>query len=147
MDGHIHVECLDRRSTRDGNDWIIKLLSDMEANIGVIAIDGASGQLVLSEDLRHAKIKGVVLPTVKQVVTAYSSFEQAIYSGELLHSAQPSLIQAISNSEKRAIGSSGGFGYKSIDIGIDISILDSVVFAYWAIAYQMKKKKQQTVNY
>lgn len=43
-----------------------------------------------------------------------SAFEQAICQRHIVHIGQPILVQAVSNCEKRAIGSNGGFGYKSL---------------------------------
>ena len=44
-----------------------------------------------------------------------SAFEQAICQRHIVHMGQSSLVQAVSNCEKRAIGSNGGFGYKSLN--------------------------------
>ena len=44
-----------------------------------------------------------------------SAFEQAICQRHIVHMGQPTLVQAVSNCEKRAIGSNGGFGYKSLN--------------------------------
>lgn len=44
-----------------------------------------------------------------------SEFEQAICQRHIVHMGQSSLVQAVSNCEKRAIGSNGGFGYKLLN--------------------------------
>ena len=60
------------------------------------------------------------------------------------HSAtlnQPSLTRSVSNCEKRAIGSNGGFGYRSINDTIDVSLMDSVILASWICGESKEKKK------
>ena len=53
-----------------------------------------------------------------------------------------SLTQSVSNSEKRAIGSNGGFGYRSLKEGVEIALLDSVILAYWKCTETKERKKQ-----
>lgn len=145
-DGKIFVECLDCRPTRSGNEWILDFLLRSK-NINKVIIDGANGQGLLAEAMKQRGLKNAVLPTVKQAVDVYALFEQNLYSGKIIHRDQPSLLQAVANCEKRAIGSNGGFGYKSIKAGVDISLLESVALAQWGAIEFNKVKKKQTVNY
>lgn len=135
------VDVVNRKSVKDGNDWIINFLK--KADVKRIAIDGANGQSLLKENLKDANIKvPVTLPKVAEVIEANALFEKSINDGSLCHFGQPSLIQAATNSEKRAIGTNGGFGYKSIMNDVDIALLDSVIFANWLCRKYSKKKKQ-----
>ena len=143
-DGRIFVESIDCRSTRSGNAWIIDFL--MNADIKKVAVDGANGQQLLAADMKEAGIKVPIMPTVKEIIVANAGFEQAIWSELLCHMGQPSLAQAVSNCEKRAIGTNGGFGYKSIKDGIDISLVDSVVLAHW-LASEAKEERKQRISY
>lgn len=59
------------------------------------------------------------------------------------HAGQPSLAQSVTNCDKRAIGSRGGFGFKSIKEGVDISIMDSVILAYWICSTTKERRKQK----
>ena len=59
---------------------------------------------------------------------------------------QPSLKQIATNVEKRAIGSNGGFGYKSILEGADVALLDSAILAHW-LCFENRNKKKQKVIY
>lgn len=130
--------------------WIINFLNTASANVRKIVVDGASGQSVLMEDIKDVKdvkIKKPLLPTVKQIITANSTFEQALYKNSIVHMGQPSLAQAVTNCEKRAIGSNGGFGYRSIKDGVDISLLDSVILAYWAASECKSGTKKQKISY
>lgn len=137
----ILVDVVNRKSVKEGNDWIINFLK--KADVKRIAIDGANGQSLLKENLKDANIKvPVTLPKVAEVIEANALFEKSINDGSLCHFGQPSLRQVATNSEKRAIGTNGGFGYKSIMNDVDIALLDSVIFANWLCRKYSKKKKQ-----
>lgn len=144
QDGKVFVESIDCQSVRNGTQWIIEYLKQLKPKS--IVIDGANGQQLLAKDLKEYKIKGTVLPTVKEIVVANSSFEKGVFGGTICHNNQPSLTQAATNCEKRAIGSNGGFGYKAIKDGIEIALLDSAILAFWA-CNESKVKKTQRVSY
>lgn len=143
-DGRIFVEAIDCRSTRSGNTWLIDFLRS--ADIRKVAVDGANGQQLLAADMKEAGLKVPIMPTVKEIIVANAAFEQAIWSEMVCHMGQPSLAQSVSNCEKRAIGANGGFGYKSIKDGIDISLVDSVALAYW-LASEAKDERKQRISY
>lgn len=138
------VECIDCRSVRDGNAWIVDYMKRMKPE--KIVIDGQAGQNNLAKDLKENHVKNVLLPTVKEVISAAGAFEQAIYGQQICHMGQPSLTQAASNCEHRMIGSSGGFGYKALEEGIEIAILEATMLAFWA-CNESKEKKVQRINY
>lgn len=143
--GKIFVEAIDCRPIRGGDNWMLKFLKT--ADVAQVIIDGASGQQLMKEQMHTAKIKPIpVLPTVKEVITANAVFEQALEAKEIRHAGQPSLTQAVTNCDKRAIGSNGGFGFKSLKEDIDISLMDSMILAHWACT-RVKKKKKQKVSY
>lgn len=143
-DGRIYVEAIDCRPVRDGYDWMINFIK--KAKIPKIAIDGASGQRILAEDIKKERAGATILPTVKEVITANALFESAIYASSIAHGDQPSVMQIVSNCDKRPIGSGGGFGYKAIIEGADITLLDSIILAHWLCA-NAKEKRQQRIGY
>lgn len=140
----IFIECIDCRDIRSGNNWIIEFLS--KADVKTVVADGANGQEILADDLKKERLKAPVLPTVKQVIVANAAFEQGLNLGNIVHMNQPSLAQSASNCDKRAIGTNGGFGYKSQKDEIEIALLDSAIFAYWA-CNEYKENKKQKVSY
>lgn len=143
-DDKVFVESIDCRETRVGNDWIIDFIHN--ADVGKVVVDGANGQEILKNEMKDAKLKLPILPTVKEIIVANSAFDQGVNQNNIIHMGQPSLVQIVSNCEKRAIGSNGGFGYKSIKEEADISLLDSVIYAYWACSTS-KERKKQTISY
>lgn len=143
--GKIFVEAIDCRSTREGNAWLVDYLRN--PRIAQIVIDGVNGQELLVKDLKNAMVKcRAILPKVPQVIEANAGFEQQFFGGNVTHADQPSLEQAVSNSEHRAIGTGGGFGYNSILEGADISLLEAVTLAHWACV-NAKEKKKQKISY
>mgnify|MGYP002868968649 CR=1 FL=1 len=139
-DDKVFVEALDCRPIRGGFVWILDYLKALEPKS--VIIDGAGNQKLLAEAMRRAKIKGAVLPTVKEVVVANAQFEQGVFSKALCHMDQPALKQAAGNCEKRIIGN-GGFGYKALKEGIEIALLDSAILAFWACSESKERKRQQ----
>lgn len=142
--GKIFVEAYDCQSVRNGNDWILSFLKSAE--IEKVAIDGASGQDVLAKEMKEEGLKAPILPTVREVILANSSFERGIFQGTIRHRDQPSLTQVVTNCEKRSIGNKGGFGYRSQFEDYDIALMDSVIFAHWLCA-EHKPAAQQKIAY
>lgn len=141
LSGKIFVETIDCQSVRNGNQWIINFLKN--ADVSSVAIDGASGQSLLADDMNDFRLKEPILPTVKEIINANSLWEQAIFQKSICHSDQPSLTTVVTNCDKRNIGSSGGFGYKSQFDDMDISLMDSALLAHWACSNDKPKKKQK----
>lgn len=143
----IFVECIDRRPTREGNGWIVDFLRRVAGHAKRIVVDGASGQELLAEDLKAAKVQKPYFPTVKEVISGNAFFEAQVFAENLCHMGQPALAQIVTNCEHRSIGSNGGFGYKSILDGADIALLDSVILATWAAERWAEKPSGQTMSY
>jgi phage terminase large subunit-like protein len=141
-DGRIFVEAIDCQSVRNGNGWILDFLQ--RASVEKTVVDGANGQKNLADAMQDARIKpAAVLPTVKEIISANQMFETALTARQICHMGQPSLAQAVTNCEHRAIGSNGGFGYRSIKDGVEIALMESMILAYWAAATTKEKRKQR----
>lgn len=143
-DKKIFVESIDCRPVRAGNNWILDFL--IHADIAKVCVDGANGQQSLKDQMKEYKLKSPLLPTVKEVIAANTAFEQGLFDKNVCHNGQPSLVQAISNCEKRAIGTNGGFGYKAQKEEIEIGLLDSAIMAYW-MCLNTKEAKKQRIAY
>ena len=145
-DGRIFVESIDCRPVRFGTDWLVTWLARAQ-NVAAVVIDGANGQQVLVNAMKDAKLKiKPTLPTVSNIIVANAMFEQRLYDKTLCHSGQPSLVNVISNCDKRPIGSNGGFGYKALKPDTEIALMDSVILAQWA-AGEAKEHAKQRVSY
>jgi phage terminase large subunit-like protein len=143
IDGDIFDEAIDCKSVRMGTDWIVTWLKRAK-EVDRVIVDGASGQQILTDAMKDAKLKEPIIPKIGEIINANAIFEQAIYLKTLQHNGQPSLALVASNCDKRNIGSNGGFGYKALKPDVDIALLDSVILAHWGTAnFKAAKKKQR----
>ena len=146
-DGRIFTEAIDCRETRGGDAWILQFLKSLAGHAKRIIVDGASGQELLAKEMKQEKIQRPYLPTVREVTAANAFFEAQVFGEMICHMGQPSLCQIVENCDHRAIGSNGGFGYKSILDGADISLMDAVVLACWAVETFKESPSGQKISY
>lgn len=144
-DDKIFVETRDCKTMRAGVAWIVDFIE--KADVRAVAVDGKNGADVLADVMKQMKLKKPTVMTVAQVIKANTEFEMALAQGELVHMQQSAVTQVVSNCEKRAIGSGGGFGYRSTLSGADIAILDSMIIAHWICKETPKARKKQKVSY
>lgn len=143
-DNRIFVEAIDCRPIKDGVGWIINFIE--KADVKSVVVDGDNGKGILTDVMKHQHMKAPLVPNVQQIIKCYAVWEQGIGQGTLCHMEQSAATQVITNCEKRAIGSRGGFGYNSQIEGADISILDSMALAHW-LCSESKETKKQTIAY
>lgn len=144
-DDKIFVETRDCKSVRAGITWIVDFIS--KADVQAVAVDGKTGADVLADAMKKMRLKAPTIMTVAQVIKANTEFEIALSQSELVHMHQSAVTQVVTNCEKRAIGSGGGFGYRSLLEKADIAILDSIVIAHWLCKDTPKARKKQKVSY
>lgn len=145
-DNRIFVEGIDCRPFRAGTDWIVAFLRSVDYK--AVVIDGQSGQQLLKDAMKDAHLFQATLPKVAEVIKANATFEERLASKELCHMGQPSMICSVTNCEKRAIGTNGGFGYRSINEAYDIALMDSMILAQWICGQKTKKSaKRQKISY
>lgn len=140
-DGRIFVEAIDCRNQRDGNDWLLNFI--MKTKAKAVLVDGASGLETFLRECKEQKIRGVNAANVKDVIQASSDFEIAIANKTICHAGQPGLRQSVTNCDHRAIGSGGGYGYKTLDDDIEVALIESCVLATHACAMTKEVKKQR----
>ena len=143
-DSKIFVEAIGCRDQREGNSWIINFL--MKCNVKATLIDGASGVQTFVKECKEQKLKGIHEATIKEVVQSSSDFETAITNKTLCHAGQPALRQSVTNCQHRAIGSGGGYGYKTLDDDIEVALIEAIVLATHA-CNNFKEVKKQAVSY
>lgn len=131
---------------RDGLDWIISFLMPLKDQYYKIVADGANGVELLTESMKNNGMKAPVTPNAKEYIDANAKFEQMLFQKQLCHMEQSAVEMIVTNCEKRAIGTSGGFGYKSINMNADVSIMDSMILAIWCVD-TFSQKKKQSISY
>lgn len=144
-DDKVFVESIDCRDTREGNSWIIDFI--VKADVGGIVVDGIAGQSIIQEEFKANKIKKYTFPSVKEVIEANATFEHCLMQESICHANQPSLAEVVTNCEKRAIGSNGGFGFKAIKEHNEVALMDSMIFAHWMCSKQKEKKSKRSYGY
>lgn len=145
-EGKTFVETVDRRATRDGNSWIVEFCRKIAGHAKRIVVDGSSGQQLLADELKDAKVQKPYFPTVKEIIAANALWETSIFGEKLQHMNQPALAQVVENCDRRPIGSGGGFGFKSILEEADVTIMDSAILAVWAADRFAEKPSGQTMT-
>lgn len=138
----LFVETVDCRNTRDGFDWVLKFLS--EADIEAVIIDGKGDADILEKEIKENLNN--IRPTrcsTSEFMTAMAMFRNAIDEKTVEHMGQVSLTQSVTNCEKRAIGTAGGYGFKSAKLGVDVSLLETCALAYFFAKNYTPRKKQQ----
>ena len=143
-DNKVFVEAFGCRPVRAGIAWILNFIE--KSDVRRVTVDGKNGIGLLEDAMKQAKLGKPVVPGVSEIIKANAEFEQALTQATLVHMQQSAVMQVVSNCEKRAIGGNGGFGYRSILDGADISILDSIILAHW-LCLSTKEKKVQRVAY
>lgn len=138
--GGIFVEAIDDRPMSGGLQWILSFLA--AADVREVVVDGANGQQALADAMKKNRLRAPVMPTVKDVIAAGVLFEMGITEHTISHRGQFSLAQAATNCDHRAIGSNGGFGYRSLIEDVDVALLESTVLACWSCKMARDKKKQ-----
>lgn len=142
----VFVEVLGRQPVWAGNGWILDFLNRLgRRNCSGVLVDGANGIEALRKDLREAKLPQPNAATVKAIIEANQAFETAIYKKTLLHMEQPSLTAVVTNCDRRAIGSAGGFGWKPINDKADISLMEAASLAHYGA--QNARTAKQTVSF
>lgn len=139
--GRIFVETIDCQPQRNGNGWIIRFLK--AADVAAVVVDGASGQRILADDMKNAKLKAPIFPKVGEIIEANASFQQCLDQKLICHMGQPSLTQSVTNVQRRTIGSNGGFGYQSIKESSDVSLMESMILAHWRCKKTKERRKQK----
>lgn len=137
------VESIDCQPQVKGNDWIFRFLK--EADYEKVIIDCSTGQQeLLDEEFRALKCSNkVIYPKVAEVIAAGINFQTLLQQKDICHMSQPSLQQSVTNCQKRSIGTAGGFGYKSIKEGVDISLMESMIYALWGCKTFKERRKQK----
>ncbi|MGC3954623.1 MAG: hypothetical protein QM804_10275 [Propionicimonas sp.] len=133
-DGHgPHVEALGEWPTTEGIALLETLLIAQWRKLAAIVVDGQAGRDVLLADLKRARIPARILisPTVPQVIAANATFLTAVEDSTLTHANQPGLNASVATATKRAIGTSGGFGWEAIGDG-DETPTEAAALAVWA---------------
>lgn len=137
--GKTFIECIDCAPQREGMAWIVEWLKKCR-NIGGILVDGKGAAELLIGELANEKL-AARSPAWGEMIVACSGFRQAIDAETIEHTGQPSVVQAVSNCERRMIGNAGGFGFRSLNAEIEGAIVESLALAHYGASSAKERKK------
>lgn len=140
------VYVVDNRSTSHGIRWFAEELAKRHSKAAQIVIDGQSNAQDLNDRLLAAGVpqKTIIRPRTGDVVTAASSFANAVRERSVSHYGQPTLDASATGSVRRRIGSNGGWGFSSTE-GADATMVEACALAYWAAMTTKRRPGRKAV--
>lgn len=132
-EGPVHVEGIRIQSMGEGIQTLVDWLLERHEMAAQIVVDGKAGAGFLIAALREGGVRNkrvIVTPTLDQVLSSHSMFEQGVKTGDMTLVDQPKLDEQVRDAVKRPIGKSGGFGWAP-NVGESVVLLDAATLAYW----------------
>lgn len=130
--GKVHVELIECKSMSDGIGWLVEFLIPRLKTASTVAIDGLHWSGALVDKLRSGGVINkfaVTLLSTREIIEASGVFLNAVKEGTVTHFDQPALNASALGSEKRYIGTSGGWAFG----GDDSTPVESAAMAHWAV--------------
>lgn len=125
------VYVVDSRSMSGGLSWFVDNLAQRRDKAAQVVIDGQSNAQALNDMLLERGMPKSVIrrPSTADVIAANSAFVNAVRERQVTHYGQPALDDSACRSERRRIGSHGGFGFASTDEA-DATLVEACALAY-----------------
>ena len=125
------VYVVDSRSMSGGLSWFVDNLVQRRDKAAQVVIDGQSNAQALNDMLLERGMPKAVIrrPSTADVIAANSAFVNAVRERQVTHYGQPALDDSACRSERRRIGSHGGFGFASTDEA-DATLVEACALAY-----------------
>jgi len=149
--GDVFVETIGIYHVSNGISSIVKWLAKPERwqTCARIIIDGKAGAPDMVDKLKAAGIPMLKIQDwstqTNKAFGAHQSFLGALNEGQLNHSNQDGLTDAIKHAEKRFVGKSGGFGWQPTHESKNVTALDAATLAYGGLGPLTKPKKKKAV--
>lgn len=147
-EGKPFVFVVGNRSLDHGLGWFVDKLVANQGKAAAIIIDGQSNAKALYERLvkEHVPKRMLVLPKATDATSAYAGFVNSVRERSVAHYGQPALDKSATGSEKRAIGTNGGWGFQSTE-SADASLIESCCWAHWgAMTTKRRPGRKATVR-
>lgn len=138
-----HVEAPYVRDMGEGLTWFADWLEPRAGSAIQIVVDGRSNAQPLIDELLRRGVSKLVLkpPKSTEVADSCSTLDNAVRERKVTHIAQPYVDEAVRNTTKRPIGSSGGWGFD----GDGATVMEAIALAHWA-ALTSKRNPNQTLR-
>lgn len=145
-DGTPFVFVVGNRNLDHGIGWFVDTITANWRKAAEIVIDGPNGAKTLKERLVAQKVpeKRIKIPSSGDAASAYSGFLNAVRERQVTHYGQPALDRSATGSERRKIGSGGGWGFASTE-DVDASLIESCCWAYWGAMTTRRRPGRRAV--
>lgn len=147
VDGEpLYVEVIEHWAMSGGLARFSSLIASM-GDVERVVVDGRSHSENLVRMLREADVprRAVHQPNTAEVVTANSMFLNAVRERRVCHMGQPALNDSATRSERRPIGTDGGWGFKG-KADVDPTLVEACALAHWAAATKNKPKRKALIG-
>lgn len=147
-EGPVFVKPIKQANMGEGTQWLVDWLAERHSGAAQIVIDGKAGVGHLISALQDAGVRNkrlIITPTVNQVKSAHSMFEQGVFTGTLAHPGVEAFDEQVLGARKRKIGTDGGFGWEAEE-GKTVVALDAATLALWGARISKRRpgRKQFT---
>lgn len=145
-DGKPFVYVVDSRSMSGGLSWFVDTLAQHHQKAAQIVIDGQSNAQALTERLLEARVpsKTIIRPKTADVIAANAMLLAAVNEKTITHYGQPALDASATETERRRIGTYGGWGFASTDTA-DATLIEACALAHWGANTTKRKPGRKAV--
>lgn len=145
-EGVVHVELIEQEPTSNGIRWLVDWLVAREKECCCIAIDGKSAADDLRLQLLERRMpkQAIRLANPDYTANACAALVNGVADGIVTHYSHPDdvlLDAAATQSVRRKIGTSGGFGFA----GPNAEIIESCALALYAVRTTRRDPKRKAV--
>ena len=143
LDGQAHVEFIRQEPCADGIQWLVEWLAERKDIPAQIAIDGRSAADDLRVRLEQAgvKKKAIIVANTEFAVNAAAMMVNMVADGLVTHYRNEALDKSATQSVKRKVGSSGGYGFA----GEEPEIIESACLALYAVKTTKRNPNRKAV--
>lgn len=130
VDGGWHVELMENKR---GRDWVPAYVAEAlskNPQVRAVVVDVGGMAKVLMDDLVHLKVRPTN-PQVKDVGVAFERFVDGVRRGEVRHTGQVQLSNAVQSGRKRRMGQTEFFTWNRKDATSDITPVVACTLALW----------------
>ena len=111
-DGKCYIEQIRREPMAMGLGWLASWIAERKSKGCACVIDGKSGAQALVDRLETMPVNYIITPNASQVVSACTALVDCVNEGTLeWYRPQSDLLDSATTSTRRAIGSTGGWGF------------------------------------
>jgi len=131
-DGLPYIELIETRALNGGITWFVDWIAQRHTKAAQIVIDGGGNAQTLNERLLQSGVKQreIIRPKSSDIASACASLVSAVHEQRIAHMGQEQLDASATKTERRRIGTNGGYGFASTE-DADATAIEACALAYW----------------